>query len=225
MRAWIFSLSASRLWKTVGIFLLLACAETVATYARAPSLPASAPVPSVPANDKSVKPTAKSTPAATKNISKPYWNDLTAEQHEALAPLASEWNKLGSFSKEKWLELAKKFPSLSAPEQGRMHERMRDWVKLTPEQRRIARENYARVKKLPPEQRSAQWQQYQQLPEEKKKQLAATAPVKKAIVNPPLIHGKTAQSKLPAKPVPEKQPVPKQEGIQPSTPQPIPAKP
>jgi hypothetical protein len=112
---------------------------------------------------------------------------------------------------------------MSATEQARMHERMRDWVKLTPDQRRAARENYARVKKLTLEERALQWQKYQQLSEEKKKQLAATKPAKKPIVNPPLTHNRVVTK--PAKPVPAKQPLPKPEGIQPSAVQAVPAKP
>ena len=215
MKARNLSSSASRLWKTASTFLLLTCAGVVAhaqTAAPAPGHVAPAAAPSVhtsPAPNKAA-------PATVKNTSKPYWNDLTPAQHQALAPLATEWNKLGSFNKEKWLELSKKFGTMTPTEQERLHERMRDWVKLTPEQRRAARENYARVKKLTPEQRALQWQQYQQLSEEKKKELAATAPTpKKAIVNPPLRHGKPP-AKTTGK-APAKQPEPKPEGIQPST--------
>jgi hypothetical protein len=115
---------------------------------------------------------------------------------------------------------------MSPTEQARLHERMNDWVKLTPEQRRAARENYVRVKKLTLEERALQWQKYQQLSEEQKKQLAESAPAKKRIVNPPLTHNnnKSTQTK-PGKPVPAKQPVPKPEGIQPSIVQSAPAKP
>lgn len=66
-----------------------------------------------------------------------------------------------------------------------MQKRMRDWVKLSPEQRRLARESYARSKKMNAQQKSQQWERYQQLSEEKKKQLAATAKPRKQIANPP----------------------------------------
>jgi hypothetical protein len=52
---------------------------------------------------------------------------------------------------------------------------MREWAKLTPEQRELARETYARARKIAPEQKTASWESYQQLPEEQKKKLAASA--------------------------------------------------
>jgi hypothetical protein len=74
---------------------------------------------------------------------------------------------------------------MTPDEQQRVQERMREWVKLTPEQRRIVRENYARAKKLEPAQKTAQWEQYQQLPEEQKLKLAADADKKKHVADPP----------------------------------------
>lgn len=109
------------------------------------------------------------------------WKDLTPAQQEALSPLSSEWDKLDTNRKTKWLAIGNKYSSLKPAEQERVHERMRDWLKLTPEQRRVARENYTRAKKLNPEQKSAQWQQYQQLPEDQKKKLAADAGAKKRV--------------------------------------------
>jgi hypothetical protein len=64
-------------------------------------------------------------------------------------------------------------------EQARVHERMRAWVKLTPEQRELARETYTRTRKIAPEQKNATWESYQQLPEEQKKKLAASATARK----------------------------------------------
>jgi ATPase subunit of ABC transporter with duplicated ATPase domains len=66
--------------------------------------------------------------------------------------------------------------------------RLRDWVKMTPEERRVVRENYTRTKKIDPSQKSEQWEKYQQLPEEQKKQLAAeaaSARAKKQVANLP----------------------------------------
>jgi len=67
-------------------------------------------------------------------------------------------------------------------EQQRVHERMREWIKLTPEQRRVVRENYARSKKIEPGKKSAQWEQYQQLPEDQKKKLAADAATRRRLL-------------------------------------------
>jgi hypothetical protein len=99
--------------------------------------------------------------------------------------LAGEWDAMGGQQKQKWLEIAIRFPSMTPDEQQRVQQRMREWVKLTPEQRRMVRENYARAKKLEPSQKSAQWQQYQQLPEEEKLKLAADADKTKHVADPP----------------------------------------
>jgi hypothetical protein len=133
-------------------------------------------------------PPPKAAVSATKvstALSHPLWNELTPLQQQALAPLAGEWNKLDSFRKNKWLAIGNKYASMKPEEQQRVQERMRDWVKLTPEQRRVARESYARAKKLNPDQKTEQWQRYQQLPEEQKKQLAADAASKKHVVTLP----------------------------------------
>lgn len=124
-------------------------------------------------------------PSAPQAAAKPRWSDLTPAQKQALAPLESEWANLDPVRKNKWLVIGNKFATMTPDEQRRIQDRMRDWVRLTPEQRRIARENYIRAKKIKPDQKSAQWQQYQQLPEEEKKKLAAEAPVKKHVATLP----------------------------------------
>lgn len=116
---------------------------------------------------------------------KPLWTDLTPAQQQALSPLSTDWDKLDQLRKQKWLALANKFPGMKPEEQQRVQDRMRDWVKLTPAQRRAARESYARAKKLNAEQKSEKWQQYQNLPEEEKKKLAAEAKNKKHLANLP----------------------------------------
>ncbi len=152
------------------------------------------------------------------------WTDLTQAQRQVLAPLATEWDKIEDIRKKKWLEIANKFSTMKPDEQQRMQERMRDWAKLTPEQRRVARESYARSKKLNPDQKSAKWRQYQQLPEEQKKRLAADAASKKHIANLPLTYSKSKTVppiKSTPKPVLEQSVTPQvanQSLIQPSTP-------
>lgn len=118
-------------------------------------------------------------------VAKPYWTELTPAQQYALAPLASEWDKLDGLRKKKWLEVGNKFVSMNPDERQRVQERMREWVKLTPDQRRVVRENYTRAKKINPDQKSAQWEQYQQLPEDQKIKLAADTAAKKQIANLP----------------------------------------
>lgn len=116
------------------------------------------------------------------------WNRLTPTQRSALAPLANDWKSLDSFRRKKWLELADRYAAMSPTEQDRMQKRMQKWVRLSPEQRRIARKNYTRVKKLHAKKKSEQWEQYQQLPEEKKRELASRAPAKRTVAKPPRPH-------------------------------------
>ena len=131
------------------------------------------------------QPPSSNAAVAAQPAAKPLWADLTPAQQQALAPLAGEWDALDVFRKNKWLAIGNKFASMKPEEQQRVQERMRDWIKLTPEQRRMARENFVRAKKLNPDQKSAQWEQYQQLPEEEKKKLAGDATTKKKVATLP----------------------------------------
>lgn len=207
MKAWIFSSETQRLGKIAALLLSITLSGVMhATPAPLPAPAASEPTPAA-------KPVAKTRPV-TKTSTKSEWYKLTPMQQVALAPLATDWSRLDTFQKEKWLELANRFSTMSAAEQARMQERMRDWVKLSPEQRNLARESYARVKKLDAERKSRQWEQYQQLPAEKKKELAATVAPKKQIVNPPRRHvGKNVPKPAAA----AQPPVQAAETVQPST--------
>ena len=153
-----------------------------------PALPAAATVP-VPAPAKAPAAPVVSKPAAkpvTKAvISNAAWKDLPPAQQQALSPLATEWDKLDVAHKSKWLAIARKFETMKPDDQMRIQERMHAWVALTPDQRRVARESYTRTKKLNTDQKSAQWEQYQQLPEEQKKKLAAEAAKSKVVTLPP----------------------------------------
>ena len=126
-----------------------------------------------------------STKAVSPVIAKPLWATLTTQQKLTLAPLAPEWDKLDEIRKKKWLEIASKYASMKPDEQIRVQERMQTWMKLTPEQRMQVRENFTRSKQIKPEQKSAQWQEYQQLSDEQKAQLANEAGKKKSITNLP----------------------------------------
>jgi hypothetical protein len=162
----------------------LKAAAAAILLAAAGSLAAQAPAPAAPAKP----PTAGAKSPASRQNDKPLWNTLSKPQQVALEPLAGEWDKMEGLRKQKWLEIANRFSSMKPDEQARVHERMRDWIKMTPEQRRVVRENYTRTKKIDPGQKSQQWEQYQQLPEEQKKQLAAeaaSARAKKQVANLP----------------------------------------
>jgi hypothetical protein len=102
---------------------------------------------------------------ATTPKKQPDWSQLTPEQQQVLAPLASDWNNFGDLQRKKWLLTAKRYPKLKPEQQLRLQTQMRRWAELTPEQRRIARENYKKLAKQPPEKREAvkrKWQEHQQ---------------------------------------------------------------
>jgi hypothetical protein len=114
-----------------------------------------------------------------RSTSQPNWRELSSEQREALAPLAGDWDKLDPPRKRKWLEIAAKYPNMSPEGKQRLHERMPQLARLTPEQRETARDNFRRAYSLPSERRQALTQRYQDLPDERKRALAAQAHPKK----------------------------------------------
>jgi hypothetical protein len=118
--------------------------------------------------------------AAHKGGDKPLWRSLTPAQQEALQPLQAEWDQMDGVRKQRWLQLASRFSAMKPEEQKRVQERIREWAKLTPEQRELARETYNRTRKIAPDQKTATWESYQQLPDEQKKKLAASATGRKA---------------------------------------------
>jgi hypothetical protein len=119
--------------------------------------------------------------------SKPSWAELNAAQKTALAPLAGKWDSIPVDQKSKWVEIGNKFASMPAAEQARVQARMREWAALTPEERNQARENFQKSKSVPKDAKQAQWEQYQALPEEKKKELAEKAAAEKAAKNSHLV--------------------------------------
>lgn len=138
-------------------------------------VPASAPA---PAAQPAIK--AAAAPAATPVLTdKPLWKELSAPQKLALDPLKLEWDRLDSARKAKWIDIANRYSSMKPDEQVRVQDRMRAWTRLSPEERRVARENYTLSKKIDKTEKASQWEQYQQLPEEQKRKLAADAAVKK----------------------------------------------
>jgi hypothetical protein len=172
-----------------GVLSLLALSAGATSQPTPEPVFAPPPTPGITANSAATA--ANAAKLAAKPDVRPLWSELTPAQQQALAPLAQEWNKLDSNHKTKWLAVSNKYPAMSPEQQKRLQENIHAWAKLTPEQHRIARESYARAKKLNLEQKTAQWQQYQQLPEEQKRKLAAVAAAKKRIVNLPNPHNKT----------------------------------
>jgi Protein of unknown function (DUF3106) len=104
----------------------------------------------------------------------PNWSELSAQDRQVLAPLASDWDKLDLLRKNKWLAMAKRYPTLPAAEQQRIHERMPGWAKLSSQERQAAREKFKGLKQLPAEQRKElpnKWMEYQSLPQEQRQEL------------------------------------------------------
>jgi len=114
----------------------------------------------------------------------PAWNQLSPQQREALAPLAGDWAGMPAENKRKWLEIATKYPQLSPEGKAKMQSRMAEFARLTPEQRRTTRENFQRAYELPLENRESAVQQFQLLPEEKKKQLTEQRNPRKDVPRP-----------------------------------------
>lgn len=105
----------------------------------------------------------------------PRWSDLSLAERTALQPLEREWPRIGAGHKDKWREMAARLPAMNPAQRERVRERMTEWARLTPEQRGRARLQYQEAKRAAPEDRRAQWEAYQSLPSETRKQLADRA--------------------------------------------------
>ncbi|MBY4895735.1 DUF3106 domain-containing protein [Cupriavidus sp. AU9028] len=106
----------------------------------------------------------------------PGWAQLSPAQRELLAPLAADWNSLSEVNRRKWLRIAARAEALDPAEKTRLQQRMAEWVRMTPEQRRLARENFQIHRTVPTERKAQAWDRYQQLPEDRKRELAKTEP-------------------------------------------------
>lgn len=127
------------------------------------------------------------------------WSELTPAQQAALQPLAPTWGGISTAQRRKWIALSRNYPSLSTAERATLHGRMTEWAALSPAQRNQARLNFARTKRLSTEEKKAQWQAYQALSPEQKKQFAAGARAPAAGAAPALTP--LAPNKLAAVPV------------------------
>lgn len=105
----------------------------------------------------------------------PVWAALTPAQQQALAPLQRDWSSIDVEPKQKWLEVAGRLPKMPAEERARVQERMAEWSRMTPAERARARVQFQAVRRLSPEERQTRWQEYQQLPDGERNQLAEKA--------------------------------------------------
>lgn len=123
------------------------------------------------ANGGSAKHSAGADAAASER-----WQQLPPVKQAALAPLASEWDKLDEAHRRKWQALARNFDRMAPEEQQTLHSRMAEWAALSPRERVRARLNFAEVQRLAPsDQRKAQWDAYRALSDEERKALADQA--------------------------------------------------
>lgn len=105
----------------------------------------------------------------------PGWETLDTPQKLALYPLAERWSLLSGLQKRRWLAVAQTFATLPTEEQDRLHARMTEWASLSAQQRNQARLNFATTNRLAPDDKRSQWDAYQALSEEDRRQLAARA--------------------------------------------------
>ena len=136
---------------------------------------------------------------------RPTWRELTPAQREALEPLAKDWCTLDTDRKRKWLEVAAKYPNLSPEGKQKLHERMAEFARLTPAQKNTARENFRRAYEVPAEQRQATVQKYQELPPDKKRELADKAATKSEAPRRPARELDVKPARPPAKTEPKSQ--------------------
>lgn len=103
------------------------------------------------------------------------WKTLSVSQRQALAPLERDWASFDAAQKLKWIELSQRFPSMPAQERARIQGRMAEWARMTPAERGQARLRYLQARRASPDGRGARWEDYQALPSDRKKELAARA--------------------------------------------------
>ena len=133
------------------------------------------------------------------------WSKLTPAQQLALAPLASAWSSISEGQKRKWIALSQNYPRLSDSERATLHGRMTEWASLSAAQRNQARLSFAQTKQLSTEEKQTQWQAYQALSEEQKKQLASAGARPKPVGAAPAI-APVGPDKLAAVPVTRSEP-------------------
>jgi hypothetical protein len=105
----------------------------------------------------------------------PRWAELSASQRLALKPLERDWSAIEPDHKQKWIEVAGRMPRMPQAERERVQARMADWARMSPQQRGRARLAYQEATQVAPKDRQAQWEAYQALPAEQRRQLAAKA--------------------------------------------------
>lgn len=112
----------------------------------------------------------------------PAWSSLSPAQRIALAPLQTEWPRIGAARKEKWVELAARMPAMTPEDRQRVQVRMADWLRMSPAERGRARLQFQETRQFTSQDRQQRWQAYEALPADQRQALAAkaTGPTSKA---------------------------------------------
>jgi hypothetical protein len=105
----------------------------------------------------------------------PAWKALSTAQQEALAPLAPVWGEISSNRKRKWIALSANFKTMPPADKATLQGRMKEWASLSTADRNRARLSFAQTSEFSHDEKKAQWEAYQALSPERKKQLAALA--------------------------------------------------
>lgn len=100
----------------------------------------------------------------------PSWSDLSPAEKSALAPLATQFDRLDKQQRRKWQILATKFPKFSPEKQKNIQARMIAWANMTPEQRAAIRQQ-ALANRDRKGNRSESWSKWVDLEEESKSNL------------------------------------------------------
>ncbi|MCS3803397.1 putative Fe-S protein YdhL (DUF1289 family) [Chromobacterium alkanivorans] len=102
-------------------------------------------------------PAAKASPPAS-----PRWAQLSAEQQQVLAPLATEWDRYAPYKKQNLLAIVPQFQQLPEAQRQRVQQKLKAWSELSQQQRDEIRANWKALQQMPPEQRQQAIQRLRQ---------------------------------------------------------------
>jgi len=167
-------------WLTGGVVVLgLAVVAVLVAWLWRPSktaqvvpapLAASAPVAAAPDDAQAAPSKARRTLAQSGQ-----WSALSAGDQSILAPLKDDWAELSVDQRLKWLDLSLRFPAMMVDEQQRVQDRMAQWARMSSAERGAARLIFQETRQLSQKDRLEQWEAYQGLDPEEKKELAVKA--------------------------------------------------
>lgn len=140
------------------------------------------PVQSQTSSTPLIKPTAAARPTPEQG---PKFSTLSVDEQAALRPLEKDWAGISADRKQKWRVLAARFPKMPADERARIQTRMAEWAQMSPEQRGKVRLQFQEANKSSPQNRQAQWQAYQALPADQKRELATKGAASAPSSSPP----------------------------------------